>query len=240
MSDKDYVLKKILNTKVQTDPWKHMVVYDFLPESLYQGIVSEAKKYEETMNEKNAGRGYVVTINKSVDVWPDKEINPNLYQYYKILTDADVEFAIKKQVNVEDIHENKLSKDLWSSYDIQKSGFIYEVHPDREEKIHTLVHYLADPGDDITLGTTLYSSSIESNKLKTETDYLKRAKYFPNSAILFSPCEKKGLTTNHAMFHTSKQTEFRKTLQTFWLKEKRDWTINPLGEAVELKRPNLK
>jgi len=234
VSNKDYILKKILHAEVQTEPWKHMIIDDFLPEPLYQAIVIETREYEQVMDKKNADRGYVVTINKSIDVWPDKEINPNLYEYYKILTDADVEFAIKKQVNVENIHENKLSKDLWSSYDIQKSGFTYAVHPDREEKIHTLVHYLADAGDDSTLGTTLYSSNVESNKLNTQEDYLKRARYLPNSAILFSPCEKKGFMTNHAMFHTSKQTKFRKTLQTFWLKEPRDWT-NLEWSATNLK-----
>jgi len=239
MDNKDHVLNKILTTEVQTDPWRHMVIDDLLPELLYQGIKNEVKEHEKTMSETEAKRGYAVTINRSVNVWPDQETNPNLYEYYKILTDQDIEFAIKKQVNINDYHDNKPSKDMWSSYDIQERGFTYEVHADREEKIHTLVHYLADPGDDDTLGTTLYSPDIESNKqrrtvkLNTQKDYLKRAKYLPNSAILFSPCEKKGLITNHAMFHTSQQTKFRKTLQTFWLKEERDWT-NLQWSAINL------
>lgn len=224
MNTKEYILEKILNTEVQTNPWKHMIIDNFLPKDLFDGIKKETKKYQTIMGNHNIQRGYVTTINKSVDFYPDFNNTPCLYEYYQILTDKDIELAIKKQVNIKDYHSNNLSKDMWSSFDIQEAGFVYDVHSDIEEKIHTLVHYLADLEDDDTLGTTLYSPYIESSKLNTQNDYLKRAKYIPNSAILFSPCEKMNFITNHSMFHTSKKTRFRKTLQTFWLKKESDWT----------------
>lgn len=256
MDSKKYVLQKILNTEVQIYPWKHLIINNFIPTSLYEGIKQEVSVYNDKFSKAKSKRGYTTEINKSQNVFPNSNTNPYLHEYAQIISDPDIEKVIKQKVNIEGYHSNNLSKDMWSSFDIQSPGFIYDVHPDHESKIHTLVHYLADFGDDKNLGTTLYSPDkntfggvywcddcnqekcICGKKLppfNTTKDFLKRASYIPNNAIIFSPCTKIGSITNHSMFHLSEKTKYRKTLQTFWLKENENWT-NLDWSALNLKK----
>ena len=245
MSNKDYVLDKISSTKVSYWPWKHLIVENLIPKNLYNDILKEVELYKNVFEKKRTvKRGYTVEMNKSKNVYPAK---PHLKEYYDILSDKDVELAIKEKVNLKDYHHNNLSVDMWSSFDIQTSGFVYDVHPDISPKIHTMVHYLAEEGDDTTLGTTLYSPEKDCDSkyydnmgrrirpFDTEKDYLKRAPYLPNTAIIFSPCRKEGFMSNHSMFNTSSKTKYRKTLQTFWLDKKVDWT----GEVLSKKTANF-
>ena len=239
MTNKEYILNKIISTEVTTNPWRHMIIYDLLPQSLYDGIKTETGLYlqrEELIGTEGKGvRAYHINVNRSQGVYPDISVQPNLHEYYNLLSDVDIENAIKSKINLEGYHSNNLSTDMWSSFDIQSSGFVYdEVHPDHESKIHTLVHYLADPGDDEALGTTIYRPDIPGIQQDVEKDFIGRAKYIPNSAILFSPCRKNGYMTNHAMLHLSKITPFRKSLQTFWMKNEEDWT-GPQNGRIELK-----
>lgn len=241
----EYTEKKILDAKVEEYPWRHCVVEDIVTPHLYEAVRLEIEVYLDKFRNKLVHpRGYTVEINRSKNLFPDPDKFPNLSVYGQIINSPKIEKAIKKKVNTS-WHSGDMSQDLWTSFDVQHKGFIYDVHSDRGEKIHTMVHYLADPGDDDSLGTTLYDPSInvESNHpdawkrpkpLNTVKDYVKRAKYLPNTAIIFSPSEEPGKITNHAMFHTSSKTSLRKTLQTFWLDKEVDWTGQILS-AMRLK-----
>ena len=223
---KKYVLDRINSTEIQTHPWKHLIIDNFLPEELYLGIKTETDEYLNKAKKLNIkDRAYHTNVNLSKKRYPDQKTQPYLFEYYNILSDQEVELAIKDRVNLEGYHTNNLSKDMYSTFDIQRSGFVYDsVHPDHEQKIHTLVHYLADEGDDDSLGTTMYSPNIPGEKQNLKTDYVQRAKYKSNSALLFSPCQHKlGYLTNHGMLHLSTKTEYRKSLQTFWLASKMNW-----------------
>ena len=242
MISKDYVLNKILDTEISDEPWRHSVIKDFLPKSLFDGIKGETLKYLDDeklkeIHEKPKGpvgrRAFANLFNKSVNFKPDKHNNPNLYQYFEILNDDEIEKAIKKKVNLPNHHDETLSVDMWSAFDIHISGFVYGVHADHGAKIHTLVHYFGDEGDDEELGTSLYDSNKKHTDLDTITDVIKRPPYLPNTALLFSPCTKKGFITNHAMYHLSEKTRYRRTIQTFWLGEKQNW-LTKLKTATRL------
>ena len=241
MNNKKYVIDKILNTDVSEEPWKHLVIEDFLPDSLFNGIKKECSVFLKHANFKPndkfddtglEARGYALNVNKSQKIWPVK--NTNLDEYYTILSDIDVEKTIKSKVNLKKYHSPNLSVDMWSSFDVQLPGFVYDdIHTDHPSKIHTLIHYLADEDDDLELGTTLYSPDKEGKKMSVTKDFIKRVNFKPNTAVLFSPCTKKGFLTNHCMFHLSKKTFFRKSIQTFWLKNKENWK-NVLKTAKKL------
>jgi hypothetical protein len=233
MNNKEYVLDKIINTEVSLYPWKHMVIDDFLPQLLFQGIKNETSIYLKREEVEDTDRAFANLFNKSVDFKPDKKTNPYLNEYFDILDDVDIERAIKKKVNLEEHHNNELSVDMWSAFDIHCQGFVYGVHPDHGSKMHTLVHYFGDEGDDEDLGTSLYSPDVSHEKLDTTKDYLKRTKYIPNTVLLFSPCFEKGFITNHSMFHLSEKTIYRQTIQTFWLSKKENW-LNKLKTAIKL------
>ena len=122
---------------------------------------------------------------------------------------------------------------MWSAFDIHVPGFVYGVHADHGAKIHTLVHYFGDEGDDEELGTSLYSPNKKHTELNTLKDAMKRPPYIPNTALFFSPCYEKGFITNHSMYHLSEKTHYRRTIQTFWLKEKQNW-LRKLKSAINL------
>tara|TARA_B100000424_G_C22920206_1_gene489643 strand:- start:709 stop:1440 length:732 start_codon:yes stop_codon:yes gene_type:complete len=242
MISKHYVLNKILETQASDEPWRHLVIKDFIPQSLFSGIKEETSKYldDEKLKEihkepkgPKGRRAFANLFNKSVDFKPNKKKNPNLHEYFKILNDKEVERAIKKKVNLPNHHEETLSVDMWSAFDIHISGFVYGVHADHGAKVHTLVHYFGDDGDDEELGTSLYSPNKKNTKLNTLKDALKRPPYIPNTALLFSPCYEKGFITNHSMYHLSEKTRYRKTIQTFWLGEKQNW-LKKLKTATRL------
>ena len=45
MSNRDYVLNKILDTETSDEPWRHLVLEDFIPQSLFDGIKQETSQY---------------------------------------------------------------------------------------------------------------------------------------------------------------------------------------------------
>ena len=93
-------------------------------------------------------------------------------------------------------------------------------------KIHTLVHYFGDEGDDEELGTSLYDSNKKHTDLDTITDVIKLFTILTKYSITFFPLYKKGFITNHFMYHLSEKTRYRRTIQTFWLGEKQNWPQN--------------
>tara|TARA_R110000851_G_scaffold117451_5_gene244201 strand:+ start:33342 stop:34055 length:714 start_codon:yes stop_codon:yes gene_type:complete len=233
MSNKEYILRKINSSEIINDPWRHIIIHDLMPQELYEGIKAETSAYLNSKHLRQAKKGfraYHINVNRSQGVYPDRKLEPSLFEYYNLLSDNDIENAIKAKVNLEDYHADDLSKDMWSSFDIQSPSFVYdEVHSDHETKIHTLIHYLAEPEDDESLGTTLYRPDIAGLKQDVRSDFLARAKFIPNSALIFSPCSEKGRMTNHSMFHLSETTNLRKSLQTFWMKSKQNWTKPQTG-----------
>ena len=201
MDSKKYVLQKILNTEVQIYPWKHLIINNFIPTSLYEGIKQEVSVYNDKFSKAKSKRGYTTEINKSQNVFPNSNTNPYLHEYAQIISDPDIEKVIKQKVNIEGYHSNNLSKDMWC--------------------------------DDCNQEKCICGKKLPP--FNTTKDFLKRASYIPNNAIIFSPCTKIGSITNHSMFHLSEKTKYRKTLQTFWLKENENWT-NLDWSALNLKK----
>jgi hypothetical protein len=229
MNNKEYILDKITNSEVSNDPWKHLIIKDFLPLSFYEGIKEETERYvdkKEIQEAKNKGvRAYHVSINKSVGVFPHTTEEPYLSEYYNILLDRDIENAIKEKVFLEGYHKNTPSVDMYGTFDVMTSGFTYdEVHPDHENKMITMIHYLANPGDDESLGTLLYSPYKQGFEQSVTKDILSSAPYIPNCVLFFAPCWKENHISNHSMMHNSKTTVFRRTIQNFYLRKESDWT----------------
>ena len=77
MNNKEYILNKITNSEISNDPWKHLIIKDFLPISLYKGIKEETELYvnkKQIQKAKDKGvRAYHVSINHSVGVMPSKD-----------------------------------------------------------------------------------------------------------------------------------------------------------------------
>ena len=236
MDTKNYIIDRIKNSDVSIDPWKHLIVEDFLPQSLYEGIKKETSVYIEKMKmykpENKGVRGYHVNVNMSMNVFPSSS-EPYLTEYYEILLDRDIENIIKEKVFLNGYHKNIESVDMYGTFDVMTSGFTYdEVHPDHEAKMITMIHYLADECDDESLGTLLYSPKTDGSKQSVVDDIVLKTRYISNCVLFFAPCWKTGFMSNHSMMHHSKTTPFRKTLQNFWLREKSNWTRPQSGRIL--------
>ena len=101
-------------------------------------------------------------------------------------------------------------------YDITTQGHTYRVHTDRWNKVITIIFYLADKDDDVSLGTRLYSSEKRPEEINWDVDCIKTIPYIPNTVCMFAPDSQPKQWTNHAMGHTSTQTKYRKTVMHFY------------------------
>ena len=228
MSTKEYVLEKIINARVNNDPWDHVVIKNFLPKSFYENLVKETEEYtkREELKQSNI-RAYHIYVNKSISLFPN---SPFLKEYYNILLDKDISEAI----------ESKLSiiispKDFYSELNLFTQGYNYgEIHPDRSDKTITMLHYLADEGDDDSIGTFLYTPYKNGKHLNVFEDRLKSSPYISNCVLFFSPKDGKDYKTNHCMANKSQTTFLRKSFQTFWINEPSDWTKDKQSGRIKL------
>ena len=225
-SDCDFVLNKILNAEVSEDPWKHLIIRDFLPNSLYNGVKEEVSFYIENpaLKRKNVA-AYHIFANESMGVMPDRPKRggrcvDNLLEYYNILLDESIINAIKRKLSV-----SQHPKDFYSELNLFTQGYVYgAVHPDTSTKAITMLHYLAEKGDDESLGTFLYTPYKDGNELDVFKDKVASAPYISNCVLLFAPCDSHDLKTNHCMANNSDKTFLRSSFQTFWMKKEKDWT----------------
>jgi len=167
---------------------------------------------------------YHIFVNESMGVMPH---TPNLLEYYNILLDESIINSIKRKLSV-----SQHPKDFYSELNLFTQGYVYDaIHPDSSTKAITMLHYLAEKGDDESLGTFLYSPYEDGAKLDVFKDKVTSAPYISNCALLFAP---RGgderddgpvsFRTNHCMANISETTFLRSSFQTFWMKEKKDWT----------------
>ena len=226
--NKKYVLNQIKNSDVSNTPWKHLIVKDFLPKDLYEGVKQETEQYtyNEVLKKTNI-RAFHIYVNESVNVFPS---TPYLKEYYDILLDSDIVNAIKSKLSIK-----QNPKDFYSELNLFTKDYVYdEIHPDRSDKLITMLHYLADDGDDESLGTMLYPPDKDGTKMDVFNDCVKSAPYISNTVCLFAPNDSKNYKTNHCMANKSDKTFLRKSFQTFWIKEKADWTKDAQSGRVRL------
>ena len=232
-NNKQFVLNKILNTEVSEEPWKHLIIKDFLPNSLYDGVKDEVSFYIDNpaLKRKNVAACRIF-VNKSMDVMPD---TPNLLEYYNILLDQSITNAIKEKLSVSFASafypKAQHPKDFYSELNLFTQGYNYgEVHSDtspkswEQTKAITMLHYLAEEGDDESLGTFLYTPHEDGSKLDVFKDKVTSAPYISNCVLLFAPYDSNDFKTNHCMANNSDKTFLRTSFQTFWMKKKKDWT----------------
>lgn len=228
MGNKEYVHNRILKSEVSTNPWNHLIIKDFLPEDLYNGVKEETLKYtQNSVLEKTNVRAFHIYVNESVNVFPS---TPYLKEYYDILLNSDIVNTIKSKLSINQNH-----KDFYSELNLFTKGYVYdEIHPDRSDKLITMLHYLANEGDDESLGTMLYPPDKDGTKMDVFKDCVKSAPYIGNTVCLFTPNDSKEYKTNHCMANQSDKTFLRKSFQTFWLKEYSDWTQDAQSGRVKL------
>ena len=226
--NKEFVLNKILNTDVSDYPWKHLIIKDFLPPNLYNGVKREISTHTtDPVLQKRNIRAYHIFVNQSAGLMPN---TPNLLEYYNILLDESIINAIKNKLLI-----SRHPKDFYSELNLFTQGYNYgEIHPDRSDKLITMLHYLAEEGDDESLGTFLYTPHKNGSELDVFKDRVASAPYTSNCACFFAPCDTPKFKTNHCMAYNSDITFLRSSIQTFWIKEESNWTKDMQSGRINL------
>ena len=228
MTNKEYVLSKIIDTEATNEPWHHIVIKDFLPQILYDNIKKETMKYtdRDELKKRNI-RAFHIYANQSIALFPS---TPHLKEYYDILLDKDITKALSDKLLL-----SQPPIDFYSELNLFTQGYNYgEVHPDRSDKVITMLHYLAEESDDETIGTLLYTPYEDGANLDVFDDCLSSVPYVSNCALFFSPRDGKDFRTNHCMANKSQTTFLRKSFQTFWMNEASDWTKDPQSGRIRL------
>lgn len=146
-----------MNIKKQRDPWKHFIVDDFLPQSVFDSVQSEMYRLAADVNFRESGR-------KQIFFDEDSSMTHTLFQYIEKLINE-----IGLNYNVKDYRQQ-------CELSVCKPGFNYdEIHTDTLDKVFTTVLYLSNTGS----GTDLYFTHSESS-------YVKTVEWKPNRAMCFS------------------------------------------------------
>jgi hypothetical protein len=230
MKNLNYVLERITSSKITSAPWEHLVIDKFLPENLYEDVKKEISIYTSNQQlKKNNVRAYHIYVNASVNVYPN---TPALKEYYDILLNPAVVNSIREKLS---LILQPYPEDFYSELNLFTQGYVYdEIHPDRSDKLITMLHYLAEDDDDRSLGTFLYSPLVDGKNLDVYKDQLASTPYIANCVLLFAPKDTKEYKTNHCMGNKSEKTFLRKSFQTFWIKEQADWTNDRQSGRVRL------
>jgi len=232
----EYCLNKLENSNIITEPWDHLIIKDFLPADFYINLISELDTTPQQHRlEKNiakqlpagqlpaeqlpAGPATLRThvVSSKYDIQPKKQYIKN---YFNMLQQPDIRTSIisKFDISMRKIQNNynNVGNIQQGCYDISTIGHKYRVHRDSQNKLVTMILYLAEEGDDITLGTRIYPPVRDIRSLDWEKDCVKIIPYMPNCLVIFPSNKHTNKCTNHAMGHASKKTKFRKTLVTFY------------------------
>ena len=241
MTNIEYVIDKISNTELKTDPCEHLEIRNFLPSDLYQELKSYVSSLNFVNKIKPTERHSYSLVHQSRNLIDDDSA---VREYYSIMWNQSIIDLLKSKFTMENSYTNDNGNqeviDFDIAYDVVRRPFKYKVHSDVKQKLFTCIHYFADEGDDENLGTGMAPSThpYPVYDLENVTDK-KTAKYIPNNLFIFSPSghpkgtpgytdggPRKDLnvntpkTTNHYYENLSDTTEFRKTCHIHYLLEK--------------------
>ena len=129
-TNKKYVLNQIKNSDVSNQPWIHLIVKNFLPKDLYDGVKQETEQYTRSeVLEKTNSRAFHIYVNESVNVFPS---TPYLKEYYDILLDSDIVNAIKSKLSIK-----QNPKDFYSELNLITKDYVYD-------EIEATIHKIYD------------------------------------------------------------------------------------------------
>lgn len=159
---KNFISNKILNAKMESDPFSHIVIDDFLPEEYIENF-SKLPNYNEIDNnvyfqDKKHSKKSIADNN------PDKTNYNLLLNKSKLFKEFDLLF--KKDDSLKDIIFERFSYDLNKSlvkdynsfetstslnYSVSIPGYSKEIHVDRREHLINILLYVSDDNDSANL-----------------------------------------------------------------------------------------
>lgn len=220
-------LYHVVNTLPRVWPFKHIVVEDFLPAELFEAVMAAPVEaaLEQRFRTSDADRSpernrFTIHVHKMDNL---EELGLSALQRLKeTLFDENL---IKLMLNKfkDDIEKRHPTADYsWEigiEYIEDRSGYALAPHTDTHNKLVTTLIYLADPGADPALGTSLYALKKQDALPDVVWDNARLPKeafarvltvpYRPNTAVIFPP----GTMSFHGVEPVSTPGAVRRLLQ---------------------------
>ena len=247
MNSLKYVIDKIHKSKIQAHPWEHLYIEDIVPQELYDDLKTYTLSCIDEDRIPNGRRhGYLLSHVDS-DYISDRDF---VKEYHNIWWNDEVIELLKSKFTMENswckLDGTQPVTDFCINYDVMKQNSMYHVHSDAFPKLFTSVHYFANKGDDLNLGTGMAPSSWPDTVWNQEDSENIIAKYLPNAIFIFSPSPHPRMSkvdmegqfityenmasfdrfndddyvptaTNHYFANMSKRIKFRRVIQNHWL-----------------------
>ncbi len=252
MNSLEYVIDKLTKSELQTDPWEHLYIENIIPQELYDNLKTytlsciDEDRIPDSTDSAGARHGYLLSHIDS-DYMED---NDYVKEYHNIWWDDEVIELLKSKFTMEnswcESEGTQPVLDFFMNYETTKQGAAYGIHSDSYPKIFSSIHYFANTGDDLTLGTGMAQSAWPDISWTDDDSENKIAKYLPNYMFIFSPSPHKRMSkqdmvgqdvtydnmasfhrfndddyvptaTNHYFSNMSKRIKFRRVIQNHWL-----------------------
>ena len=191
------MLSSLKNSKLQTEPFKHVVIENFASDEEYKEIKDIFKDavLVPFYHKDCSGRRYVEYIKEE-----NKASDSLRTKLYDKLDSFEFKSALKEALKLEGngIYNTRLEIQVIND----KQGYKIYPHCDINKYI-TLLIYCPDDETCVEHGTALYDTS---------KNMIKKVKYLPNTAVMFHPVNN---LTWHGVSEV-KENITRKSLQIFY------------------------
>ena len=195
----------IINAMPRFWPFRHLVLEDFLHQDLLSALMTS--RFETALTRRNdPAKAGISSENErfNIPVVDDRAAAatalPALEALWKTLSDQRI-VTLLMQKFTEDIAKRHTTADIPVEPALEviedRSGYALAPHTDTHRKLVTTLIYLAEPGADETLGTSIYALE-DPKKLGPEVRNgarmpreafaaVSRVPYRPNTALIFAP-----------------------------------------------------
>lgn len=179
-----------MDIKIYNDPWKHVVIDNFLPDNIYNELMENREDFIELYKQTYHTTTHHFAWNYQKDHYSHgvNALNPNKFHKY-VKQFPNLESCYLNLYNFfSDTHDSFI-KDVYSifhndyperfsySVQIQNKDYQYKIHTDSMRKKITTLVYLSEKN----IGTYLYKSKDQDYNKPT-----KEVEWKPNRAMVFT------------------------------------------------------
>lgn len=206
---------KISRTKLNKIPFDHLVIDNFLPQSLAFSLSSEFPKYDSSKLHKYKN---ALEDKKATDNW--LEFNKFTYLYFSIICSQEINLALSKKFKIDLIPDYGLhggGQHIHSKKGNLNPHLDYAIHPKLTyERRINLIYYLTDnyiPSDGGYLG--FWENTIDNKPGNLIKEYAPKF----NRCVIFNTSQNSwhGLSR----IYNPKKNNFRKSLASYYLSKTR-------------------
>ena len=177
----EWTKKKIINSKINLEPFPHLIIDDFLENDLYNEIINKIYSkdpFSQFPKENNRVTKMIYNLDNYGDKYFNVEDNiESEKKYADIIINNEIRSLICDKFKTIGSLESEIKHaGTWVQLDCFRDIYEYRIHHDSLCKYITIVLYLAKDKKHENLGTNLFDK---------DKKFIKNAGYKPNRCIIF-------------------------------------------------------